>query len=167
MKTILNKKLLSAGIILITLLMAGSLIAQRHGRMHDRQDRMAEKLNLSEEQKSQISKMRLALKKELLPLKSDLQSMRADIKLAMTAENFNQKTLESLVKKQQDLRSQIQLKQLLHKQAVRKLLTVEQREKFDSMLLSDHHREGRRAIKRKRRMMKERHPGESWDHQDG
>ncbi len=118
---------------------------------------MMQMLQLTDEQQSQMQEMMLKLQKELIPLRSQLQQLKGELKLAMTADKFNQAKVEKLVKDMEKVRSQIHLKQLLHKREVRDMLTPEQRVKFDMHLLSGkkHPRMGQPPMMRGMDMMQE------------
>ncbi len=97
---------------------------------------MQRMLNLTDEQQSQMQEMMLKLQKELIPLRSQLQQLKGELKLAMTADKFDEAKVRKLVKDMEKIRSQIHLKKLLHKREVRNMLTPEQQVKFDIHMLS-------------------------------
>lgn len=96
-------------------------------------DRM---LDLSEEQEAKIQDLRLQHQKEMLPLRSQLESLGNDLKLAMTADKFDKAKAEKIINEMEKIRTRLHLARVLHQQAVRELLTPEQRKKFDMHLLS-------------------------------
>jgi Spy/CpxP family protein refolding chaperone len=99
-------------------------------------------LNLSEEQEAKIETLRLQHQKEMIPLRSKLESLQADLHLAMTAEKFDKSKTEKIVGEMQKVRTEMQMGRVMHQQAVRELLTPEQRQTFDLHLLS---RKGQRG----------------------
>lgn len=101
-----------------------------------RQMRAGNLPDLTEEQQAKMQELRLQLEKDTLPLKTKVQSLRADLKIAMTAETFDEGKANNLVYQIQKVQSEMQMKHLLHQRAVRDILTPEQRKVFDLHLLS-------------------------------
>lgn len=93
--------------------------------------------DLTEEQEAKIQDLKLDMKKEMLPLQTKLDALDADVKLAMTADKFDESKVSGLVKQMQEIKTQMRMKRIQHHQEVRKLLTPEQRKVFDAHLLSD------------------------------
>ncbi len=128
-------------ILFITLIGAlvwgGGMLAQpeHRGPKKSRGEHMAKMLDLSEEQQSKIIDLQLKLQKELIPLRSKMESLKGELKLAQTAEQFDQAKVDKLLNEMQSVRTQIQSKRIQHQQQVRSLLTAEQRKKFDAHLL--------------------------------
>lgn len=130
---------------LLILVVSGSIFAQgeRMGRRQMDDDnpsmgplkKMAKMLDLTESQQSQIQDLHLKHMREMLPLKSEMESLKTELKLAETEENFNAAKVESIVKKIEALRTKMTMSKILHHQEIRKLLTPEQRKKFDAMRL--------------------------------
>lgn len=96
-------------------------------------DRM---LDLSTEQQAKIQDLRLQHQKEMLPLRSQLESLRNDLKLAMTADKFDKSKAEKIIADMEKIRSRLETARMLHHQAIREILTPEQRKEFDMHLLS-------------------------------
>ena len=130
---------------LLILVVSGSIFAQgeRMGRRQMDDDnppmgpmkKMAKMLDLTESQQSQIQDLHLKHMREMLPLKSEMESLKTELKLAETEENFNAAKVESIVKKIEALRTKMTMSKIMHHQEIRKLLTPEQRKKFDAMRL--------------------------------
>lgn len=118
-------------------------------------------LELTDEQKNKIAELRLATQKEIAPLKAKIVQLRTDLKLQLTAETPNLGKIESINKEIGAVQAQIQYAQNKQHVEVRKLLTPEQRKKFDTFLLSGgKFRMAKMAAARKhagRRMMMRRH----------
>lgn len=142
------------------LILGGVMLAQpeHRGPKKSHGEHLAKILDLSEEQRSKMVDLQLKLQKEMIPLRSKVQSLQGELKLAQTAEQFDQAKVEKLLNELQSVRTQMQLKRIQHQQQVRSLLNAEQRKKFDAHLLraggdgpgkfrerrGDHHRmEGR------------------------
>lgn len=94
--------------------------------------RLITRLNLSDEQQTQVQQHRLAGQKEMLPLRNQLREKNAQLRTLTTAENFNQTAVNQLVEEIGDLRTQMLAKRVEHRQEMRSLLTEEQRIMFDS-----------------------------------
>lgn len=99
-------------------------------------------LDLTEEQRSQIADLKLSMQKEMITVRAEVAKVRAELKLAMVADNFDEGKVKSLHGKLSDLRSEMSLKKLMNKRAVRDLLTPEQRKKFDMRILSERGKRG-------------------------
>lgn len=97
---------------------------------------MERALDLSAEQESKIEDLRLQHQKQMLPMRSKLESLQTDLHLAMTADTFDKGKAEKIVNDMQKVRTEMQMSRVLHQQAVRSLLTPEQRKKFDLHILS-------------------------------
>lgn len=99
-------------------------------------------LDLTEEQRSQIADLKLNLQKEMTTVRAEVAKIRAELKLAMIADSFDEGKVKNLHGKLSDLRSEMSLKRLMNKRAVRDLLTPEQRKKFDMRILSERGKRG-------------------------
>lgn len=118
-------------------LLTSGLLAQPRGKTRKSGPRMMQVLDLTAEQETKMQEIRLKFRKETLPLRTKLQSLRGDLKLEMTAEKFDEGKVEKIVEQMQEVRTEMQMKRILHKQAVREILTPEQRVKFDLHILSE------------------------------
>jgi len=88
--------------------------------------------NLTDDQKKKIKDLRTPLQKEVLPLKNQLAEKRAHLKTLQTADKADLKSINSTIDEMSQLQSQIMKKHAAHTQAVRALLTDEQRVAFDT-----------------------------------
>jgi Spy/CpxP family protein refolding chaperone len=131
-----NKTLLLASLSLW--LLAGSLLAQPPDRPPQQKPSPMRMLDLTEEQQAKIQTLRLQLEKDLLPFRSKLPALGADLRAATTAEKFDESKVRAIVEQMQKLHTEMQMKEILHGQAVRSLLTPAQREKFDLHILAGH-----------------------------
>ena len=130
---------------LLILIVSGSLFAQGEHRGRRQMDddnppmgpmkKMAKMLDLNESQQSQIQDLHMKHMREMLPLKNEMEGLKTELKLAETEENFNAAKVESIVKKIEALRTKMTMSKIMHHQEIRKLLTPEQRKKFDAMRL--------------------------------
>jgi Spy/CpxP family protein refolding chaperone len=122
---------------LITLLClnAGRMIAQKSDttKSHRHGQHMAYDIpNLTEDQKKKIKDLKTPMQKEILPLKNQLSEKKAHLKTLQTAEKADLKSINSTIDEMTQLQSQIMKKHAAHIQAVRALLTDEQRIAFDT-----------------------------------
>ena len=89
---------------------------------------------LSEDQKTQIQKLRVTHLKDIQAINNLIGENRAHFKTLMTAENADMNAINKNIDEFGGLRSQLLKKQAAHIQDVRKLLSEEQRLKFDVKL---------------------------------
>ena len=150
-------------------MMHGMMQGMNHGMMKMPGGGPMGMLDLSEEQKAKMQDLRLAHQKEVIPIQSELQKQAASMKLEITADKFNESKVKSIQNEISKLRSELQMKMVLHQRAVRDLLTPEQKKKFDGHILSGGPMGqgrmmgggmmGRGGMKRGAGMMKGRGPG--------
>jgi len=125
-----------ASLLLILLLSTGLIVAQPYrGERRGNQQPMR-MLDLTEEQQTKISDMKLQLQKEIIPIQNKIHNLNSDLKMAMTAEKFDEAKVKKIIAQVSDLREEIQVKRMLHHREVRDLLTPEQQKKFDLYMLS-------------------------------
>ena len=89
-------------------------------------------LNLTEDQQSQMKSLRLKLQQEMLPIRNQLGENRARFRTLSTAENADMKAINKLIDGNSQLTASMAKLRAANHQAVRKLLTEEQRIIFDS-----------------------------------
>ena len=87
--------------------------------------------NLTDDQKKKINDLRTPLHKEILPLRNQLAEKSAHLKTLQTAEKADLKSINTTIDEMAQLQSQITKRHAAHTQAVRALLTDEQRIAFD------------------------------------
>ncbi len=119
--------------VIVSLIVTNGLLAQGPDRKFqpDRPHMAKPDLGLSEEQIEKIEDLELKLEKELLPLKSQLPAIESNLKREMVASQFNEAQVKSLLDQKAKLVTEIRLKRILQKRAIRDLLTPEQQKKFD------------------------------------
>jgi len=105
--------------------------------------------NLTEDQKEKIKAQQVAFGKEALPLKNQLAEKRAHLHTLQTAQPYDANAVNATIDDISKTESQLMKKQAANREAIRKLLTDEQRLAFDSirgmgrgMRLRDGHRRG-------------------------
>ena len=126
-------------ILVITLIMAVTVMpasASRDGRGtgafhgYGKDITAIPDLNLTEEQKAQITSLRETFLKDVKPLRDKLFSKRGDLKLLWRDKNPNQAKIIATQKQIRMLRGQIQDRATVNRLAVRKVLTSEQQDKI-------------------------------------
>lgn len=89
-------------------------------------------LNLTEDQQVQMKSLRLKLRQEMLPIRNTLGENKARFRTLSTAENPDMKAINKLIDSNSQLTASMAKLRAANHQAVRKLLTEEQRIIFDS-----------------------------------
>jgi len=92
-------------------------------------------MNLTEDQQNKMKVLRKAHQREMLQMKSDLQSANVDLKLAMTADKYDNSKVDAAINKISDLKKKMLIAKTKHQKAVRDLLTPEQQMIFDQKIL--------------------------------
>ena len=134
----------------LMLILVPTLSAQSHkSRVAGKKVMLKQKqtmgLNLTDDQKAKMSDLKLALQKKLLPLKSDLQGKVTDLQLLKTENSPNLNRIDKLIDDIGKLRIKIQKEQVRHQLEVRKILTPEQRKRWDYRALGG---PGKRLMKK-------------------
>jgi len=94
-------------------------------------EKMAAYLELTDEQKTKIEALRLDQQKKMLPLKNELGEKEARMKTLSTAEVADMKAINSLIDEMAVIKTKMAKDRAAHHQEIRKILTPEQRIKFD------------------------------------
>lgn len=155
------KKLTFTGILVLTLVVAGSALAQGPGmgqgkggmgrgmgqglqanfdgdfgpRSEMRLERMAARLDLSEEQTEAIAKIREEGRKQNMEIRKEMMRLRNELRGEMLKDDPSKKTALDLNGKLGELRTQKQANRLENRLEVRELLTQEQKDKM--LLMGD------------------------------
>lgn len=101
-----------------------------HSAMHGR---MMKALDLSSEQAEKIESIHLNGQKEMLPMRNKLREMHARLQSLSTADDYDAKAVNGLIRDMADQQAEIMILQHRHRQQIRELLNEEQRIKFDTM----------------------------------
>ena len=104
-------------------------------------------LNLTEDQQTQIKSMRLKMQQEMLPVRNKIGENRAKLRTLSTVENADMKAINKVIDSNSQLTATLTKLRAANHQAVRSLLTEEQRIMFDSRDFSQRERrsQGQRA----------------------
>ena len=127
-------------LILLTLIFSLSFtfwsIAQQHNKSwegNQRHERIAEKLNLTEEQQSAIEQLKIENQKEMIDLKSDLEKKKLELKELKSEGNYTRDVFLNLVKAINNAKNNIALAKANNRMDIYELLTAEQKKSFDKM----------------------------------
>lgn len=144
MRTLVRSALIGACVLAVS--GAGTAaLAQRGGwrntdsRM-SRQARMAEFLELSEEQIDQLNELRQEGRSQMTDLRKEMLRIRNQIQGEVLKDSPDVARLKKLTAKKGEIRAQMELARLEHRLAMREILTEEQRDKM--MMRRGHGRRG-------------------------
>jgi Spy/CpxP family protein refolding chaperone len=87
--------------------------------------------NLTDEQQSALKKLQIAHQKEMLPLRNELGEKKAKMKTLQTADNSDLKAINALIDEMSSIKTTMAKAKAAKHQAIRNLLTDEQRLQFD------------------------------------
>lgn len=88
--------------------------------------------DLSDEQKEQIKSLKTAGKKEMIQLKNTVGELNAKLRTLQTADKPDMNMINSTIDEISVIKTDMEKKKAAHQQAIRSLLTEEQRVVFDS-----------------------------------
>lgn len=105
----------------------------------ERQEKLQEKLGLTDEQVQKIESLKIEHQKKVLPLQNDLNEKEAKLRTLETSENVDLKAIYSLIDEIGVVKVKLAKESASNHQEIRKMLTPEQRVQFDT--LGNRHRE--------------------------
>jgi Spy/CpxP family protein refolding chaperone len=88
--------------------------------------RLLERLNLNNDQKSQIEKLRAEFQKQQIAQRAKVQTARVELRQVLRAENPDKSAIEKKINEVAQLNAQLQTARVNHLLNVRKVLTPEQ-----------------------------------------
>ncbi|TNE69728.1 periplasmic heavy metal sensor [bacterium] len=97
-------------------------------------DRMAEVLELTDDQKAKIEDLQLVHFKKMQGYRNQLGEKRAQERTLVTADKPDTKKINALIDEMGDLKTTMKKAQITHRLEVRSLLTDKQKIKFDAMM---------------------------------
>jgi Spy/CpxP family protein refolding chaperone len=150
-------------LILIALVISLPMMAFAQQGPRECRGMMMEQLDLTDEQQTQVQELRLEHQKEMITIKDEMHSLRTQMKLLMTEDRPSTSEIETIAGKIGAAARNIALAKANHKMEVRKLLTDEQKVKFDTMTL----RHGERGHRDARHPAPPAPPGHPGQHRDG
>ncbi len=121
-------------LITLLLLNIGNAMAQKADsvKFHRHNGRMMYGIpNLTDDQKKKIKDLKTPHAKEVLPLKNQLAEKKAHLRTLQTADKADMNAINSTIDDMTQLQAQITKKNSAHTQAIRKILTDDQRIAFD------------------------------------
>jgi Spy/CpxP family protein refolding chaperone len=148
-------------LLLVLIVMTAVLTAQPEpGRGPEGyREKFSDKLNLTEQQESQIAELRYELQLKMIDLNADLQKLELGLKDKVHTDNPDRNAIHKTIDKISAKKGEIQKFRLDHRLEIRSLLTEKQRATFDSMPMmmrpGKHH--GKKDFDRK--VMKHKRPG--------
>ena len=104
---------------------AGQMQGPRRDIVRQR-ERMADKLNLTEDQKKELARLRIEMQRKNTPVESQIQLARLEIQQAMLADKPDRAKIEKSMKEISGLQLQIKLNGLDQMFAMKNVLTPEQ-----------------------------------------
>lgn len=107
---------------------------QMDGRHHGGQG--GNDLGLNEDQKAKMEKLKTTKLKNILPLRNQIAEKKAHLNTLMTTEKVDMNEINKTIDEMGTLKIQIAKIDAMFKQEVRKILTDEQRLKFDMKMIS-------------------------------
>lgn len=143
-----NNWMISLGLVLV-LFLTTDVFAQRGGRYDDRQPRneqprariaahqgmddCADRLDLTEAQQAQMDELHLARTEKSLRHRNEMQALRVKKQGLMLDKNVDVAAVNAVIDQMTALQNAQMKEAVAHRQAVRQMLTDEQRVIFDSM----------------------------------
>ena len=104
----------------------------RKGNMHEK---MIEKLNLTDQQQTQIKEIRFAHQEKMIDLKADVEKKKLGLKELQSTSNFSRGDYISKVEEIISAQNKIKLGKANHRMDVYELLDAEQQETWSKMKL--------------------------------
>jgi Spy/CpxP family protein refolding chaperone len=151
-------------LVLIALVISLPLMAFAQQGPREGRGMMMEQLDLTDDQQAQVQELRLDHQKEMITLQDEMHSLHNQMKLLLTEDKPSSSEMETLAGKIGTASRNIALAKANHRLDVRKLLTDEQKVKFDMMTLHRGDHRGHRGADRPAPPMPPDHPRQ---HRDG
>jgi len=128
-------------LILFTLSIANAQPGQGKNRGQfqprpERGERMTELLDLTDAQEQQIDKIRLEHLKKMESSRSELQKLRSEYRLLLVADSYDKNKVKQKLAEIGAVQEKRELEKADHFAEIRKILTDEQKVKFDQFILS-------------------------------
>lgn len=103
----------------------------------DRHQNMMKMLDLNDTQREKIQEIHLNGQKNMLSLRNKMGEHRAKLQTLTTGDNYDENAVSELVSEMSELHAEMMLMRISHRQEIRKLLTEEQRIKFDTFQMKN------------------------------
>ncbi|MFP8489235.1 Spy/CpxP family protein refolding chaperone [Gracilimonas sp. Q87] len=108
-------------------------IMNRADRQGQNMQRMMTQLNLTDDQKAKVEEIHLNGQKGMIPLRNNMQKKNAKLRTLKMSDNYDEDAVNALIEEIGELRTAMMAMRTGHQQQIRKILTEEQRIKFDTM----------------------------------
>jgi Spy/CpxP family protein refolding chaperone len=106
---------------------------ERENRRDNNRQKMHEKLNLTDEQQTQIEKLRFTHQEKMIDLKADVEKKELGLKELQSIANFSRGDYIAKVEEIISSKNKIQLEKANHHMDVYELLDTEQKETWNKM----------------------------------
>ncbi|MFC1550399.1 Spy/CpxP family protein refolding chaperone [Candidatus Neomarinimicrobiota bacterium] len=129
-------------IIAIMVLVSAVVLAQPEpgncANKGEHRAKLMDELNLTNDQQKQIDNLRESMQLKAIDMKADVQKLEIKLESEMKADNSSKKSIMAIADKLNAKRGELQRMHISHRFDVRQLLTVEQRQIFDSRPFNRH-----------------------------
>lgn len=95
---------------------------------------MSKRLGLDEKQAGEFKELHLKMKKESIKKKAEIKIAELELREMLDADPVDMKTVETKVRQIESLRSELKLQHIRTHEAVKAMLTPEQKEKLDTFM---------------------------------
>jgi len=129
-RTLLITTLLSFLIVIAAFTFAQE---ERENRRENKCERIIEKLNLTDEQQTQIDDIRFAHQEKMIDLKADVEKKTLSLKELQSSGNFSRADYIAMVEDKISVQNKIKLAKANHHMDVYELLDAEQQETWTKM----------------------------------
>ncbi len=131
---VLLAAIVTASFAVVTIIATGNAFAEGGSRGGgQRQGRMMDQLNLTQEQKQRMQEIRKDTQAKMKPLREEMRQANQERK-SLLANNASNEQLEANFNKIQDIKNRIARVQFESRTKMRDVLTPEQRAKMDKMM---------------------------------
>ncbi|KPJ66099.1 hypothetical protein AMJ44_08975 [candidate division WOR-1 bacterium DG_54_3] len=134
----INKVVVGVLVVFLTVVLASEAFAwwgkEKRPAPEQRSERIAKRLELTEEQKAKFKDQREKMQKYVEGTRDEFRELGKKLKTELEKDNPNRATVQSLIRKIGQKQTEMQLRRMDSLLELRKILTSEQRQKFKKML---------------------------------
>lgn len=147
MKTNLLQKLMAGALMATVVAAPAYACGGKHGepsegnraeRREHRQDRMAKRLGLSEDQQAQLKQIREAKREQFKANRETLKANREAMKAVVDAKDFDEAAARKIAQEHAQLKADMMVQGAKTRHQMRQVLTEEQQQKWDDMKVAMH-----------------------------
>jgi Spy/CpxP family protein refolding chaperone len=120
----------------------GNRFDDRDGLREHNRDRIHEKLNLTDEQESQIEELQINHQKQMIDFRADIEKKELELRELKSKGNYSREEFIALTKEISELRSSMHLARANHQMDVYDLLDSSQKEIWNQFSGKQHRFEG-------------------------